>query len=157
MAGAGAASQSPEPRTSFERALLAELKQGGDTARFEVPALALPRLALALERDLRSPDPEAGLTRALQLAAAFDGPLASPAVAAQIRELLRASPEVLQFLGQRLFGAGAIDRLRAFARSEARAAPVRAPVFGASAPRASVPLRTLLDPAAELGPTRHRR
>lgn len=152
--GAAAGSKPQQPKIPFERTLLIELKRDLDGAeRFSLPDPALPRLAKVLAQDLNSRDAKAALTRVLQLAAAFDGTLNSPSVAVKLRALLRAEPAAIAMLRSKVFNTRSFDALRAFQKSEARDAKLRAPAFGEKAPEKTVPLRSFLDP---VGPPRPR-
>jgi hypothetical protein len=137
----------------LERAILAHLTPGDDGARFALRAGAAAALGQALARDLAGPTAQDDVQVALRLAAAMDGALRSPGVAAEIRAALRARPEAVAAIRARRArnapGAG-LDATRRFARREGRAAVVRAPMHDQPAPVGSVPLRAFLEPARDL-------
>lgn len=109
-----------------------------------LPAAAQPRLVRALERDLALPDPTAAIEAALRLAAAFDGEMRSPSVAAAIREVLRADPRAVAVIHERRAQPAPIDAVRRFTRSQGRASVLRAPRFEEQAPSGAIPLRSFL-------------
>lgn len=137
----------------LERAILANLISGDGDERFALRADAAAALGRALARDLAGPTAEDDVQVALRLAAAMDGTLRSPGVAAAIREVLRAQPAAVGAIRARRArhkASSALDATRRFARREGRAAVVRAPIHDQRAPAGSVPLRAFLEPARDL-------
>jgi hypothetical protein len=130
----------------FEREVSFSLRRRLRGERFELPEACELRLRTALRAELHSADPLVGIRRALQLAAAFDGPLASPSVAARIRAVLQSDRRALKLIREKLLGTRSLDERRAFLRREGRDEAPRAPVLDERATKDTVPLRTLLNP-----------
>lgn len=112
-------------RHFFERALLAALEPGGDGQRFTIPEHAHRALTRALDADLDGAFAEPALDAALRLAAAFDGKMRSPQLAALIRGWMRDNPRAVAVLIARRRAVSPIDAVRRFAEREGREAPAR--------------------------------
>lgn len=132
------------PRHFFERAVLAALQRGEGEQRFEIPDRARAQLARALETDVRSPQASEALQAGLRLAAAFDGSMKSPSIAALIRSLMRENKDAVAILKKQRKPAVSIDAVRRFARQEDRPAPAL-PSIKRAPPPGSIPLRAWID------------
>lgn len=90
---------------------MSEIRRGDGLERFELPPAAEARLASALQHDLAEEDALEALTRAVELASAFDGALGSPSVAARVRTLILSHPQTLPLLRSSAAGARGLKGL----------------------------------------------
>lgn len=130
---------------NLDRAVRAQLCEGTNGDRFGLPGGATPVLRAALARDLVERDPRGSILAALRLAAAFDGQLASPGLAAQIRSLLQSDAGAVAIIAASQNKENTLDATRRFVLREGRTVALHAPRLEATAPRGSVPLRSLFD------------
>lgn len=142
---------------NFDRAVQAQLIEGNNGDRFGVAEKAMPLLRAALARDLKETNAADNVVAGLRLAAAFDGALASPGLAALIREMLRASPAAIAAIRGTQTKDSPLDATRRFALREGREVAIRAPKVSAISPRGSIPLRALFDLGASGPRSPHRK
>lgn len=131
----------------FERALLHLVRRSSSGEQFELPVLAELSLEEALAVDLRGADQLGCVSRALQLAAAFDDELESPSIAACIRRVLQNDRRAIEIIRRNQSKLRALDERRAFARREGREVITRAPKFGDRSSSTGLRLKDLLNPA----------
>lgn len=130
---------------SFDRAVKAQLTEGQGGDRFGLQEGAVPLLQAALARDLKARDARDSVLAALRLAAAFDGALTSPGLAATLRGLLQSSPEAVALIRETQGPGNSLDATRRFVLGEGRTVALKAPAVDGPSPRGGLPLRALFD------------